>query len=556
MRNLTIHLLCIILVPFFSDAQQTFLKKNDGFFIKEFSFSFDNDRIPFGTSDEDFTTGIRLHWKADYFHIPVFLGFRGKKKENDPVKKKTHFFRNFTSLSQGIYYYTPTELDNRQVDTTDRPYASFQYFSVGRYSDRRKFIGDGTSNSFERFESELQIGIVGGPLAKNLQRWTHEILPGGSPVPEGWDHQIGGGGRRLAINYALEYEAQWLSTRIMEKQKRKKYYGCHYYNLNQLLNLTAFLNGNIGNLRADFGFGLQLNFLNINNAQKYSLDFHDEGKSDFPSGSPPVIKLKDKFVDQHPTIFSQKIMKQEMSTRTSTWESDVVAKRYNTPQIAANAGIQQPIYYDECEEPKKRKRRKLAKQNAKKVNKQICDTLIFEIKNIMETLELDLSDPDRLQLEYTLDSLTTIHRILYKRLSKGKDIRPLLDSGSRFHNKRFAFNFFVRPELNYIAYNGMLQGLLFNDKSAHTIDIITPFVFEVRAGFNMKFDFMDIQFMNTFRSFEFPGNKEENLRPNKAWHGWGTITISVRPDMISDWFNRTNFRRRVKKNCRNLKKMY
>ncbi|MEM9919179.1 MAG: hypothetical protein AAF990_13840, partial [Bacteroidota bacterium] len=86
---------------------------------------------------------------------------------------------------------------------------------------------------------------------------------------------------------------------------------------------------------------------------------------------------------------------------------------------------------------------------------------------------------------------------------------------------------------------------------------------EGRVGINLKFDSFNFQYVYTFRSkeFDFQETKDGNVtidpnRPQpKDWHTWGTLHLSMRPDMVSDWIQRTKFRRRVKKNARRLRKI-
>lgn len=105
-----------------------------------------------------------------------------------------------------------------------------------------------------------------------------------------------------------------------------------------------------------------------------------------------------------------------------------------------------------------------------------------------------------------------------------------LSSGYVGESKKIRFNFFMAPELRFVAYNTTLQGLIINDDSPHTIDHsdINRFVLDVTAGFNIVLcDAIYLRYATAFRTQEYSGGKKR--------HHWGEISIGFSP---RSWYGR------------------
>lgn len=95
-------------------------------------------------------------------------------------------------LSQEMY--TPEDIRNPEVDSSDRPYSGLLYLTF--QSNNTNWIRG------ERVQSELQVGLQ-GPIAgaKQTQNWLHANT--NNWLVAGWDNQIGNG---LILDYRLTYQ--------------------------------------------------------------------------------------------------------------------------------------------------------------------------------------------------------------------------------------------------------------------------------------------------------------------------------------------------------------
>ncbi|RYG29372.1 MAG: lipid A deacylase LpxR family protein, partial [Chitinophagaceae bacterium] len=81
--------------------------------------------------------------------------------------------------------------------------------------------------------------------------------------------------------------------------------------------------------------------------------------------------------------------------------------------------------------------------------------------------------------------------------------------------------FYARPQLNYIIYDGTVQGSLFNDDSPVTFGI-QPIVFDQKIGFNYSSPRFTFDFGMIFRTKE--------VRSKAPGHQWGSVSIYYRFD--------------------------
>ncbi|NIJ45992.1 hypothetical protein FHR24_002470 [Wenyingzhuangia heitensis] len=216
------------------------LSQNKGdSFIKQASFYHENDAFfaPKNT-DDNYTAGLRLDvvTKELKFWQPFF------KLTGKNPKYYNHF--NF-----GFQSFTPTNISNSEVITSDRPYASYTFLSLGRTQLFKNTV----------FYSELSIGALGLPLAKRAQIYIHKkkFLGTDRPRPMGWDNQIENGGS-LAINYKVNY--LYVFNDAIS----------HNYVIPSIRVM-----GNFGNYISDLYVGTQLSLLNINYSNS-SLNFNEK----------------------------------------------------------------------------------------------------------------------------------------------------------------------------------------------------------------------------------------------------------------------------------------
>lgn len=170
--------------------------------LKGVRFYTDNDFFAFiDNRDHEYTGSFRLELITDYFGLKLF-SFR-----------REHLFLSYQSVLFGFDLYTPDIIDVKNIadlDKRDRPFASFQYF--GRSRNIIRYDGKYRSSGV------LKIGLIGGNISKNFQRFLHRDIID-SENNNGWDYQIANGGR-LAIQYDLSNEWQ---TKVKNKNRYFNY---------------------------------------------------------------------------------------------------------------------------------------------------------------------------------------------------------------------------------------------------------------------------------------------------------------------------------------------
>ncbi len=251
--------------------------------LKGFHVYHDNDVfLLFGSNlnkDRDYTGGFRIEVLTDKLKMRLFKSFNSDR------------FLSYQSFSLGGEGYTPhirfdtttfqqfgieiipdqdgfLREDVRQMlsdslstlqERTDRPFASFQYLSRGKF--RMHYRGWIRSASF------FKIGIVGGEIGERIQQILHQDVTTNSKRVLNWNRQIADGGR-LGINVEHEIDLMLVSPNSnlfkIKQQSRK----------NNSLNIYSKIEGAFGNVHTYMGFGLGISnksFLqsNSHNILKY-----------------------------------------------------------------------------------------------------------------------------------------------------------------------------------------------------------------------------------------------------------------------------------------------
>lgn len=151
-----------------------------------FSFGFENDL--FADTDRFYTNGIKLNWispelkwfeELDWIKQDALLSNVVKQVikflpySNEPDRQR-HF-----SFSVGQKMFTPEDIANRNLITTDRPYAGWLYGDIGFHSKNERRLDSFT----------LQMGLIGDiSLGEEAQDLVHSIR--GIDKANGWDNQL------------------------------------------------------------------------------------------------------------------------------------------------------------------------------------------------------------------------------------------------------------------------------------------------------------------------------------------------------------------------------
>lgn len=92
--------------------------------------------------------------------------------------------REAHALEFGLRLFTPSELETERALPDDRPYATLTYVANSKLT-----VDPGSSTVLQ---SSLTLGLLGLPLTGALHRGLHQLI--GSPLPNGYSHQISDGG--------------------------------------------------------------------------------------------------------------------------------------------------------------------------------------------------------------------------------------------------------------------------------------------------------------------------------------------------------------------------
>lgn len=135
-------------------------------------------------SDKDFTNGLSITYGGGVL----------KKMGGSLIGIELRQSSQEYSLGLAQEMFTPEDIQNPEVDSTDRPYSGLLYLAFTANSNQllkgRKLV------------SKLSLGVQGpAAQAKETQSWVHGFT--NNYIPAGWDNQIGNG---LLLDYELIYQ--------------------------------------------------------------------------------------------------------------------------------------------------------------------------------------------------------------------------------------------------------------------------------------------------------------------------------------------------------------
>ena len=152
------------------------------------AFYIDNDVFSGQEGDRDYTGGLAVTLsgqRAQEFALSIDSwrnavdGWFGVNKLYD---KQQHF--KLHSFEYGFTLFTPGDITNPDPIPDDRPYASLFFISNAEQTI--------VPSRNLAYQSTLTIGILGLPIAEDIQASLHNLT--GSAEPQGWEHQISYGG--------------------------------------------------------------------------------------------------------------------------------------------------------------------------------------------------------------------------------------------------------------------------------------------------------------------------------------------------------------------------
>jgi len=138
-----------------------------------YTIQIENDAVSTfrGTSDQYYTSGLRLGYTSGTNAVPEFLAGVGRAVWGDGVQRIS------VDLSQSIF--TPRNTQLSRPDPRDRPYAGYLNATLGLVHDTDE----------TRSLLALSLGVVGpSALGRVVQNGFHDII--GDPATRGWSSQL------------------------------------------------------------------------------------------------------------------------------------------------------------------------------------------------------------------------------------------------------------------------------------------------------------------------------------------------------------------------------
>ena len=138
------------------------------------SLSYENDVIGGGT-DENYTNGVRLTYFDVETPMPPIIKEMAAAIPTFAINPTTS---TFFTIGQSMF--TPSNINVRQLQQNDRPYAAFLYGSIG--------LTTVTDNHLD--ELEFTAGVIGPEaLGEQTQKLVHRHITD-SDMPKGWSNQL------------------------------------------------------------------------------------------------------------------------------------------------------------------------------------------------------------------------------------------------------------------------------------------------------------------------------------------------------------------------------
>lgn len=155
----------------------------------------DDDFLALSRHDRDYTAGASftlLRDSTDHRRLPLALALERIDGLIRFPRRGLEHEQLGHSLEAGARLFTPRHLEAEGVLADDRPYATLAYLTSSRFA-----VGPDENTVLQ---SSLTVGLLGLPLLGSLHRGLHDLI--GSPLPNGYGHQISEGGEPT-FRYAI-----------------------------------------------------------------------------------------------------------------------------------------------------------------------------------------------------------------------------------------------------------------------------------------------------------------------------------------------------------------
>jgi len=176
----------------------------------------DNDLFALNKRDFDYTGGVALKLSGSRAQSALLSLDKGLQVIDEWAgfdrwfAGKDYFSRH--NIEYGFTLFTPKDLEVSTPIFDQHPYASLFFVSNS--------LMVVVPQERVTFQSSLTLGLLGLPLARDVQSTIHRAV--GAETPKGWDHQISDGGEPV-FRYALMRSKNLLFPRVLHHPLELKF---------------------------------------------------------------------------------------------------------------------------------------------------------------------------------------------------------------------------------------------------------------------------------------------------------------------------------------------
>ena len=147
----------------------------------------DDDFLALSRHDRDYTAGVSFTLAGEDpagRSLPLAPALDWVDDLTRFARKHARETNQHRAVQFGFRLFTPDDLEAEEPLPDDRPYASLAYVTASQLTvDASESVA---------LQSSLTLGLLGLPMLGGLHRGLHQLI--GSPLPNGYAHQISAGG--------------------------------------------------------------------------------------------------------------------------------------------------------------------------------------------------------------------------------------------------------------------------------------------------------------------------------------------------------------------------
>jgi len=159
----------------------------------------DNDLLVPGRRDQDYTGGLGITFagrraQESWWSLDPAIEWLDKGIQFGPGGTVESYELHAQQI--GLIVFSPSDIDDADINYEDRPFANLVYVS-----NSRRYISAADASVYQ---STLTLGLLGTRIGPEIQNGIHKLTD--SNTPSGWDQQISDGGEPT-FQYSLSRQS-------------------------------------------------------------------------------------------------------------------------------------------------------------------------------------------------------------------------------------------------------------------------------------------------------------------------------------------------------------